>query len=111
MILHSIETDVLPLNRCRLVTMQDLVLNRNTEIRKRNTSINCSMAERHYKELKHKLTIENGNIFNEDILFPQSLRKDVIKVVHDDIHGCILVTQMRLKLQALWLNYSRDVVE
>lgn len=27
-ILHSIDTDVLPLNRCRLVTRQDPVLNR-----------------------------------------------------------------------------------
>lgn len=103
--LHRTETDVLPLNRLRLGIRQDPVL--NTERIKGKTSSHCSMAKRTYKELKHKITIEISNIFNGDI-FPQSLRKDLIKVLHDDIHGDILAKQMRLKLQAWWLSYSGD---
>lgn len=67
--MHLIETDVLPLNQFRLGTRQDSVLNRIMDRIKRNTWSNCSMAERLYKESRHKL-IEKGIICNGDIIVP-----------------------------------------
>ena len=80
---------------------KDPVLSWISDRIKRNTWRICSMAERLYKESYHKLTVEKCIICNGDIIIPpQSLRKEVLKGVHDDVHCGITVTQMRLKLQA-----------
>ena len=50
-------------------------------------------------------------MYNADaILPPQILRKDIIKSVHDDIHGGVAVTQRRLKLQAV-AGVCKDIEE
>lgn len=78
-------------------TIQDPVLSRISDRIKRNTWSNCSIAERPYKESRHKLTGKKGIICNGDIIIPpQSLRKEVLKGVHDVVHCGITVTQMRL---------------
>ena len=44
-------------------------------------------AERPYKEIRHKLTMEHEVICNGDLIIPpETQRKMVIKSVHDDIH-------------------------
>ena len=56
--------------------------------------------------------VERGFIFSADIIvLPQILRKNIIKSVHDDIHGRVAVTQRSLRLQAWWLGYYKDVEE
>ena len=44
-------------------------------------------------------------------MLPQTVRKNMIKSVHDDIHCGIAVIQKRSKLEGWWLGYSRDVEE
>ena len=67
--------------------------------------------ERPFKEAWHKLTVERGVIFNVDAIVPPKIfRQDVIKSVHDNIHGGVAVTQ-RLRLQAWLLGYCKDVEE
>ena len=66
-----------------------------------NVWSNCTLAERPFKEARHKIMVERGIIFSADIVMPpQILRKDVIKSVHDNIYGGVAATQRRLKLQA-----------
>ena len=109
-IMHWVETDVLPLKRLRMETKQDPVLNRITDRIRKNVWSNCSISERPYKETRHKLTIENGIICSGDtVVPPETLRKDIIQSVHDDIHCGITATQRRLRLQAWWPGYSKEV--
>ena len=42
---------------------------------------------------------------------PETQRKLVIKIIHDNIHCDVAATQKRIKLQAWWPVYSRDVGE
>ena len=42
---------------------------------------------------------------------PQILRKDIIKSVHNNIHGEVTATQRRLRLQPWWLEFCKDVEE
>ena len=68
------------------------------------------MAEGPDKESRHKLTVEKGIRCNGDIIItPKSLRKEVQKVMHNDVHCNITGTQRRLKLQEKWPGYSQDV--
>ena len=55
--------------------------------------------------------IEHEVIFNGDLIIPPETRKLVIKSVRDDIHCGVAVTQKRMKLEAWWPGYSRDVKE
>ena len=49
--------------------------------KKKNIWGNCSCAERPYKEIRHKLTLENGVIYNGDLIIsPETQRKLAIKV-------------------------------
>ena len=76
----------------------------------RNMCNNCSRAEWPYKEVRHRLTIDNDIIFNGDLIVPpQTVKKDIIKSIHDDIHCGIVATQRRLKFETWRLGYSRDV--
>ena len=53
---------------------------------KRNIWSYCSMAERPFKEARPKITIEKSIICNGNIIvYPQTLRKDTLKSVHDDV--------------------------
>lgn len=98
--LHWVGTDVLSLDRLAANTIQDPVLKRMTSRIKKNIWDNCSMAERPYKEISHKLTNENEVICNGNLVIaPETQRKHVIKSVHDNIHCGIVYTQ-RLKLEA-----------
>ena len=73
---------------------------------RRNKWNNCSKAERPYKEVKHKLTMDKGVICNGDLVVPpQKMRKEVIKSVHDDTHCGLAATQKRLKFESWWPGY------
>ena len=41
------------------------------------------------------LTIEQGMIYNRDLIFPPETERFVIKCVHNDIHGEVGATQKR----------------
>ena len=92
-------------------TQQDPILSGILERIRKNVWSNCTIAKILFKEVRHELTIESGIIYNADaIVPPQNLRKDVIKSVHDDIHGEGAATP-RLRLQAWWPGYCKDVEE
>ena len=57
------EIDVLSLDRMGAETRHDIVLSRITSRIRKNVSGNFSRAERSYKEIRHKLTIEHEVIF------------------------------------------------
>ena len=110
-ILHWAETNALPVEHLKEEALQDPVLSRISDRIKRNRWSNCSQAERPYKEVRYKLTVEKVVICNEDLIVPpQRMRSEVIKNVHDDIHshGGITATQKRLKLEAWCPGYLRD---
>ena len=61
---------------------------------RKNVRSNCTLAERPFKEAWHKLTVERDIMFSADAIVPsQILRKDIIKSVHDDIHGGVVATK------------------
>ena len=62
--LHLIETDIISVDKMATETTNDPVLNRIVLRIKENRWGNCSMAERPFKEIRYKLTIENGVICN-----------------------------------------------
>ena len=109
-VIHWVETDVLQAERLREETVQDPILNGIVNRIRRNAWNNCSIAERPYKENRHKLTMDRGIICNGDLLVPpQSMRKEIIRSVHDDTHCGITATQKRLRLEVWWPGYVRDV--
>ena len=68
------------------------------------------MVEKPFKETRHKLTIEKWIICNRDIVVHlQTLRKDILKSVHDDVHFGVTTTLWRLKLLTSWPRYSKEV--
>ena len=110
--LHWVETDVLSLNKIAEETKNDPILSRIKSRISKNVWGNCSIAERPFKEIKHKLTVENGVICNGDLIVPpETQRKIIIKSVHDDVHCGIAATQKRLKLEAWWPRFTKDVEE
>ena len=51
-------------------------------------------------------------ICNRDLIIPpETLRKLVIKSVHDDIHYGVAAIQKRMKLETWWPRYQQDVEE
>ena len=60
--------------------------------------------------MRHKLTQEKAVIYNGGFIVPpQRMRSEVIKNVLGDIHCGITTTQKRLKLEAWWPGYPRDM--
>ena len=56
--------------------------------------------------------MEHGVICNRDLIIPsETQRKLMIKSVHHDVHGGEATKQKRIKLEAWWQGYSRDVEE
>ena len=109
-VLHWVETDVLPIKQLQEETLLDPILSKISNRIRRNKWNDCSKAERPYKEVKHKLTMDRGVVCNGDLVVPpQKMRKEIIKSVHDDIHCGIAATQKRLKLESWWPGYSRDI--
>ena len=99
--LHWVKTEVLSLDRMTVKTRHDSILSRITSRIRKGIWRSCSKAERPYKEIRHKLMIEHGVIYNGDLIIPQEIeRKLVIKSVHDDIHCRVAATQKRTKLEA-----------
>ena len=95
------KTDVLSRKTLSRETQQDPILSGILECIRKNVWSNLTIAERPFKEARHKLTVEWDIIFCADAIVPsQILRKGVIKSVHDGIHGEIAATQRRLRLQA-----------
>ena len=81
-------------------TKHDPVLSRITLRIRKNIWGNCSRAERPYKEIRHKLTIEHGVICNGDLTIPLETQiKLVIKRVHD-IHCGVAATQKKDKIRS-----------
>lgn len=69
---------------------------------------NCSEAERHYKEVRHKLVLEKGVICNGDMVVPSETRKKILmKSVHGDINCVIAATQKWLKLEEIFKRCER----
>ena len=102
--------DVLSRKTLSRETQEDLILSKILEHIRKNVWSNCTIVERPFKE--DKLMLERGIIISADAIVPlQILRKDIIKSVHDNIHGGVAVTQRRLRLQAWWLEYCKDVEE
>ena len=111
-IIQWVETDVLSRKTLSRETQQDPLLSRILEHIRKNVWSNCTIAEKPFKEARHTSTVEMGIKYSADaIVSPQILRKDVIKSVHDDIHGGVAVMQRRLRLQAWWLGYSKEFEE
>ena len=106
--LHWVETHVLSLDRMTAETRHDPVLSWITLRTRTNAWGNCSREERPYKEIRHKSTIEHVVICNGDIIPPETQRKLVIKSVHD-IHCGIAAAEKKMKLEAWWPGYSRDI--
>ena len=104
--LHWVDADVLSLDRMAVETRHDLVLSRITSRIRKNIWGNCSRAERPYKEIKHKPTIEHRVICNGNLITPPETQKLVIKSIHNDIHCGVVVIQKRIKLEAWWPGYS-----
>ena len=65
---HLVETDVSSLDRMAAETRHDPGQSRLTSRTRKNVWGNCSQAERPYKEIRHKLTIEHGVICNRDLV-------------------------------------------
>ena len=106
------ETDELYRKTLSRETQRDPILSGILEHIRKDVWSNCTIEERPFKETRDKLTVERGVIFSADaIVPPQVLWKDVIKSVHDDIHGGVAVTQRRLRLQVRWPEYCKDVGE
>ena len=59
------------------------------------------------QEIRDNLPIEYRVICNGDLIIPPETQSD--KSVHDDIHCGVAATQKRIKLEAWWPEYSRDV--
>ena len=94
-------------------TIQDPVLS-NTTSRIRNKKwINYSWAERHYKEIRNKLTIENMVVCNGSLVVHSEIqRRLIIKSLHDYLY-CDIVPppKKKLKSKVRWSGYSRDEEE
>lgn len=65
-----VETDILSLQRLASETLHDPILSKIAERIRRNRWSNCSKAERYYKEIRHKLMMENDVICNGDVIVP-----------------------------------------
>ena len=86
-IIQWVETDVLSHKTLSRETQQDPILSGILECIRKNVWSNCIIAERSFKEARHKLMVDRGIIYNADaIVPPQILKKDIIKSVHDNIH-------------------------
>ena len=54
--------------------------------------------------------MDRGIVCNGDLLVPpQSMRKEIIRSVHDDTHCGIMATQKRLRWEVWWPGYVKDV--
>ena len=106
--IHSVETEVLPRNQQRRGTRQYPVLSKVLERMNGNLWSHCSMAESHFNEMRLQLTIEKNIICNKDIVVsPQTLRKDILKGVHDYIHWDIMCKPRRSQALARIFKRSR----
>ena len=106
------ETDVLSHKTLSRETQQDPILSTILERIRKNVWSSCTTAERPFKEARHGLMVERGIIYDADAKVPlQILREDIIKSVHNDIHGRVATTQRRLRLLAWWSEYCKDVEE
>lgn len=65
-ILHWVGTNILTLQWLVSKTLQDPILSKTAERIRRNRWSNCS--KRPYKEIRHKLTMENSDICNGDVI-------------------------------------------
>ena len=111
-IIQWVEMDILPHKTPSRGTQRDPILSRILECIRKNVWSYCTIAERPFKESRQKLTVERGVVFSADAIMPAKiLRKDVIKSVHDDIHGGVVATQRKLRLLAWWPGYCKDVEE
>ena len=110
--LHWVKTDVLSLDRMAVETRHDPVLSRITSRIRKNIWGNCSRVESPYKEIRHKLMKEHGVNCNGDLIIPpETLRKLVIKSLHDDIHCGVAATQKKDEIRSMvigtFMRYQR----
>ena len=107
---HWIETDVIRKDELRSSMNGNKLLNDVSQRIQTNRWSQCSMAERPFKMVRQKLSVQEGLIFNGDVIVPPpEVRSKFIAAVHNDIHGGVKTTINRLKLEAWWPGMYKDV--
>ena len=107
---HWTETDALKLSEIQQATLSDPVLRDIKRRIKDNVWSGCSMAERPYKSVRQRLTVENEVVCLGDLIVsPAALRSPLLEAVHSDTHCSALATRNRLKREAWWPGHCEDV--
>ena len=71
---------------------------------------NCSQAERQFKLVSDRLTIEKGLIYYGSRLFiPMCLRRQCFDIVHGEVHSGTKSTQYLLKTTSWWPSIQEDI--
>jgi hypothetical protein len=107
---HWLGTDVVDFDVIRSDSQSDSVLSSVMHRVSSGRWSNCSQAERAFKSVRQRLSIEDGILYNGDVMVPpDSLRNAFIGSVHDDVHCGVSATRSRLRLEAWWPGYCGDV--
>ena len=68
------------------------------------------MAERPFKSVRQRLTVEDGVVCLGDLVVPPAvLRPQILRAVHNDTHCGALATRHRLKREVWWPGHCEDV--
>ena len=111
-IIQWVETDVQSRKTLIRETQLDPILSGILWEHKKECTEQLYYSGETFQRRTTQITGREGVIFSADaIVPPQILRKDVIKSLYDDIHGGDAATQRRLRLQAWWPGYYKDVEE
>jgi hypothetical protein len=71
---------------------------------------NCSQAEKQFKEVASKLTIDENMLYVGTRLFiPPRLREEAFRVCHADNHSGIHSSVQRMRLCAWWPGMAKDI--
>ena len=109
---HWTETDVVNMEEMAIATKHDPVLSSIVKRIATNRWSGCSIAERPCtcKAVRHRLTVEQGVVFNGDLIIPaKTMRHRIIQAVHDDVHCGMAATKQRLRLEAWWPGFYSEV--
>lgn len=108
--IHWTQTDVLSIAELEIESNRDPVLSAIMDRVTRNRWSNCSVAERPFKSVRQRLSVESGVLCNGDLLVPPpTLRKKILEAAHGDIHCGVIATRNRLRREAWWPGYCQDV--
>lgn len=104
------EKSVLDLTRVQNeVTADSFTQNICHRVRSGNWN-NCSQAEKPFKDVAKKLTIEDDVLYMGTRLYvPPKLRKEAFNVNHSDNHSGVQSTIHRMSLSTWWPGMARDI--